>query len=418
MDRTASASEGARGTGRQRPSLLALLALGAGVAATVATSPPASEATTSVEVVLDEAEPAVRLRWESTAPAGTELDRADLRWEATSESGVAPRLSVTDTNTALDREPPVPGLHDADGVRFAESTFDGVSGLGRAAELEIAVANITETGPVTLAVTGGVAVEGDDDPAASLIATNRSAPSGALAIPPYRRSVHAGPEYSAYDVWATAPAGAASPGVSLSASVADADLGVVVDGEQVELVDGLVPWPDDCGDRCSLELTVAVPVATPVVVDTGDADGTVTAVGRLPVASEPRWLRLDPGPLLAEERVEELEVELAEVGDPFDGYVVVEARLAEPLPEGRCSTTVAFTVGEETTVVDEFVGNSGGGRRSATFAPGRATAVDIVLGRAEPAAVCDLPADTEVTVEVGVITYGLDDPAPAELARR
>jgi hypothetical protein len=98
--------------------------------------------------------------------------------------------------------------------------------------------------------------------------------------------------------------------------------------------------------------------------------------------------------------------------------VVVEARLADPLPEGRCSTTVALSLGDEVTVVDEFVGNTGGGRRSATFEVGRAVPIDIVVGRPEHAEVCDLPADTEVTVEIGVVSYGLDDPTPAELTRR
>lgn len=369
------------------------------------------EASSSGTVSLTDAQSALALSMTVTnAETGDVFSYADVAqfsWSAESETGVEPELSVTTIpdGSVFWPDPTAPrlNLHDID------------------SEVEIALLNPTETGAVELTWWALVEVGGSDAVDLVIAAELRPGPSSSVRLPSLR-SFRA-EELAVVTVVATV---AATPTSEIRVEQGEGSFpsGVVIDGRLLEPQGGvvLIPWPSACSGGCTTSFQLPLAIASePVLISTDEATGSIGAVTRLP-ARTTATVRLPDGPYLSDQRrTHTIEVTVPGAPDnPLRGQVLVGTRVADPdhplNDTGTCSTDVDVSTGSGGFEEDvSFLGKNELVGALYTLEPGSTTSFEVRIGTDTPGRDCDLDADLDIPVEVGVVTYGIDDALPAEL---
>ena len=405
--------------GRRRPpTILAIVMLVVGTWAVMASSPPSSWAEESGAITLSFDRPAARLAIASEGGPEQRSPDLDVRWVTTSETGVMPKLSVT----SLGSEP----------VTSVGAPVSSIATDGRSLELELTVVNLDETGPVTVEWQATTSVEGDDDDLDIVATAVVGQPSGSVSLPTVRQpfsrlrvpfavfTVEARYEQStSATVSITRTDSDQSRVAGVDAIVGAAGIG----GAIVSMGTGTTVVPTDSaecnGDLCVLTVTLAVSEQPMLTVEVDGSDASVTAVASSPV-SEITWMTLPPLTLLSEVTDLGIDVEMPDGStNPFADRAVLVARISDGrdpiLSDVNCFAPVEFALaGGEFSEVVSFVSDQIGGR-SLTLTPGATTAIDLRLGAIDPGRHCDVDADNETILEIGVMTIGIDEVLPASV---
>lgn len=374
-----------------RPSFVAPALLALGALSLVACQPSESTAVESGSVTLGPDAPTAGFR--IVADGGeADLDRLSLGWTLVTETGVPARLSVTTT-----REDPGFWMDPAAG----EVLFDTSTGVA-----ELTVLNFVETGTTTLRWDAEARRGGDRAIDLGVVVEPRAHPSATVAIPDLWR-FDDGEAFAVSDVEVTVDEPPTSDGV-----------GWERDGETT-----IVVWPSPCDDGCALTFTVPQSAAGrgAVTIDPGLDEATTTVVTRdAPTATT--WVRVSGPADASESRTVRVEIAVPdEAANPFAGRVFLAAALAgdHPDPDGsQCRIEIRYGREGPDRLLTGIVG---AGLRGAhlELEPGETVAYDVEIGDgADPGGSCGLEPGAPIPIEIGVVTFGVDEPRPADVRLR
>lgn len=398
----------------KRPSVAALVLLLIGAWASIATSPAESWVRESGEVVIAADKPVLQLSWQSTSDENPEQIQTELWWELTTETGVEAVLSAGFSEEAKGTVESAPVNHIYD--------------MEPQGTIEFVVANPEQTGAVTLAWDMTARVEADQAEMELTVtpeATDR--PSAQISLPRYTRSgfdaTHAA---VVYNIKATVPAGSSSPGLSLKLGqpdwvrpAEDIVATALADGTSTEFAQRtVVPWPDGCAGSCELDVTVVVTSSPGLTADSDDPSGSVTMITRESFQSEPALVELGPAPFLAQAQVFVLDIDLP-VGDPAGQQVVFTGTLNQrPDEESYCSVPVSYQLADKEIRNSQFYLGDNWTNYTAALLEKGGEPLEVRVGPASNPEECEGALDDNLTISIGVITYGLNPPAQAKITVR
>lgn len=409
------------------------------IVAVTACGGQAVQARTTIGAELTAVEPAIVVEFSVAA------DDADswVDWKAVpTNADVAPQVSILLPS----------GGDGAVGhtLRYKSSGSVGgtVGGFDDSGTFELAVANLADTGPVTVDLTMTAEVNGSDE-APEVTATHslKDQPASSGQTPNQALDniltrvgdIGVAPGYQVLEVQASVPADSSSDGLDIAAGIRpdlyspegyDLDLAnivAIVDGAQQPLDQPTtIPKAAACAERCVWSFPVAT-VAEDVFLhlDTGDDNGSVTVTARPPAHSTDApagstavtveaasTLTADLGDFVPQRAVS-FTVELPDTGDPYDGFFA----MGFTLDSRDCDTSGAVVSnGVVVPGFDEFDGHH--------FVPlagpvGRPFTVDVVVGEsASTAGECANPeAEIGPTDELRYVfvTYGVDEAEAANV---
>lgn len=397
----------------KRPSVFALLLLFIGAWASIATSPAESSVHETGEQVLSADQPVLRLSWEATSDESAEWIRNDLWWDLTTETGADAALSVSFPEGAQGR--------------LTSAPIRSVDNMLSQGTIEFVVTNPDKTGAVTMNWNMTARVEADQaEMAMTVDAEAGNQPSSGAGLPAQSRSYFSDGQVALiYNINATAPAGSGGEGLSLALEPlneversGDVVSTVLVDGVATRFTqETVVPWPAECGETCELTVEVALTAPPGLTVDSNDADGSVTIVAREPFRSEPVLVELGPAPLIAERQVFLLDVELP-VGDPVGQQVVLTAQMNDQAVEQFCSLPVSFRLAGRVLQDSEAYLSGDWITYTPALLEKGGEVIEVVVGPTGNPDECEEQLEDDISISVGVITYGLTPPTPATVRVR
>jgi len=382
---------------------MAVVLLVVGVFAVGATSGPEVFVTTSGSLVLNEGQSVVLdIEVDAKSDDVHRVNRS-LTWQASSETGVHPRLSVVTVD-------PFPTAT----LRLQVSD-DRLELLDPRSTIEFAVANQKDTGAVTIEwdlAALGDGSNNEDDLHVSVSEAMRASASPMVLLP---APSFAGP--SVYRLSAAVGADSQSDGLRITSS-GKRPIGIEVDGTALTATADrplLVPWPVRCGDVCELTVLVALTASAEVSIDAGRPDGSVLAVIEAPQQTATS-LTLLPVDVSSDDQVYVFEVTRVDGPAPLDGLATVTAEFTNEIARGfDCFLPVVLLGGGH----DGPMASGGASRSVATIRtlPGTSTVIELHVVTGDASERCEIDPAVPLELEVSVITYGFVSPPELTLSR-
>lgn len=372
---------------------------------TAACLPEETVISAEAAVVVDGDNPVARFQF-GTDGLESDPPSSIFSWDVQSETGVEPQISVLITDggderllrARLDRTNPT--------ILYFEQD----------AEVELAVTNIDETGPVTITAEARSTLVGSEEATIGIDGSVHQLASPAGTTPAVEDAFW---PYRIARIEASIPADSASPGLSLgtvSATDEQTNIGpnpvplqALVNGEIIELP-ALIPWPDACEQRCEIEAEVAtVAAGTRLEIDTGHDAGAVIVHQSDPNQGAPATVALEPFPALAEEASASIVVEIPSTDDPFDSRIALVVEMEQELLDD-CSIDITYLIDGEPIRDTIYTSWS---ETNAVIPTGVPVEIEVVVGNDEISGLCEFNGATEgdlFSLSIGVATFGFGDP--------